>query len=571
MLIIVVFSTNLIASKYDTDSLQQVLHITNQPSEKITILNLLAKAYIDKDPVKANNYAGQALFFSQSIDNTKGKSEALYYMAIYSMKNKDFIEALNQLLQSKEGFEKIGDEVWKAKVFLELGKVYKRRFEFEKTLAVFYEAMNIFIELKKDKELADTYNAIGGAYYDQNNYDKAYEYFNKSLLLNQELNNLRGIAALNNNIGEIYRFRSQFDEALRHYQKAIEFNKDITDSNYLAVNYDNIGNVYLEKKEFDSAIYYLNRSLVISNNIQNEERLSSVNNSLGKLYLRLNKNDKGLELFKKGYEFALKNKLLINTKDASYGLSEIYSRKSQFENAFIYYQEYKQISDSLYNISNLEKITQLEMQFVFEHEQKLNKIRKQKTGLRYFMVSAGLISLLIILILLIGRQRIIIKYSNAKNENLELEKKQLNEDINFKNRELATNVMYLVKKNEFINFISEKLLRIKSNFKKENQPVIHGIILNLQSSVDKDIWKTFEQRFKGVHNEFYQKLLKNFPKLTENDKRICALLRLNMSTKDIAAIVHQNPSSIEVSRTRLRKKLGLSNKKINLITFLTNL
>ena len=86
-----------------------------------------------------------------------------------------------------------------------------------------------------------------------------------------------------------------------------------------------------------------------------------------------------------------------------------------------------------------------------------------------------------------------------------------------------------------------------------------------------DIWKDFEERFREVHKEFYNKVNIQFPNLTENEKKLCALLRLNMTTKEVATITHQNPNTIEVARTRLRKKLGLSNKDISLVSFLSNL
>ena len=97
------------------------------------------------------------------------------------------------------------------------------------------------------------------------------------------------------------------------------------------------------------------------------------------------------------------------------------------------------------------------------------------------------------------------------------------------------------------------------------------LTLNLQSNIDRNIWTTFEERFKDVHHDFYNKIDEKYPHLTENDRKLCAFLKLNMSTKDIAAITHQNPNSIEVARTRLRKKLNISNTDISLVSFLSSI
>lgn len=85
------------------------------------------------------------------------------------------------------------------------------------------------------------------------------------------------------------------------------------------------------------------------------------------------------------------------------------------------------------------------------------------------------------------------------------------------------------------------------------------------------VWEEFEYVFVQVHPDFFETLGTRFPDLTPNEKRLSALLRLNLSTKDISNITHQSVHSITVARTRLRKKLGLSNTNENLVTFLCQL
>jgi len=559
------------ASKHEKDSLFRVLHSVVQPSEKITILNLLSKTCLTDDPLKALNFAEQALFISESINDDRGKAESKYYIARYYQSKNDYQKALNLLLESKEGFTKIEDDKWRAKTCLELGKIYQKRFKYEKALDYLFKAMEIFKDLKKEKKLAECYNIIGGIYYDEGYYEKSFEYFQNSLTIWERVGDDAGLASRYNNIGEIYRINLQFEDAIRYYKKAITINKKLNIENNLAINFDNMGNIYIVRKQYDSAFYYLSKSLEISERIDNAERVSMAEISLGNLYLRRNEINKARQHFEKGYRLAQKNSFLIFVKDAAKGLSEIFKEKKQFKDSYYYYKKYKQISDSIYSAKSSEKITQLEMKLIFEHEQELNSLKRQKSNIKYFLIAFGLVCLLVIIILLYGRMRIKSKHSIIKAKNLQLEKKQLEEEIDLKNRELATNVMYLVKKNEFINFISEKLYNSKLKFKKENQKIVEEIILDFQSSVDTDIWKDFEERFREVHKEFYNKMNQKFPNLSNNEKKLCALLRLNMTTKEVAAITHQNPHTIEVARTRLRKKLGLSNKETSLVSFLSNL
>ena len=91
----------------------------------------------------------------------------------------------------------------------------------------------------------------------------------------------------------------------------------------------------------------------------------------------------------------------------------------------------------------------------------------------------------------------------------------------------------------------------------------------LQKTPQDEIWEEFEVRFKQVYSTFYEKLRIDFPDLTPSELKLCALLRLNLSTKEICELSGQRPSSLDVARYRLRKKLGLSNSPVNLVTFLS--
>ena len=136
-----------------------------------------------------------------------------------------------------------------------------------------------------------------------------------------------------------------------------------------------------------------------------------------------------------------------------------------------------------------------------------------------------------------------------KNENLQL-------DIENKNRELGMATMNLVKRNEFLNSIKEELSKGKSldDFKK----VIKLINSNLNNTSD---WKLFEEAFNNVDKDFMKKVKTLHPSITPNDLRLCAYLRLNLSSKEIAPLLNISHKSVEVKRYRLRKKIGLDHNQ----------
>ncbi|MBC3847394.1 LuxR family transcriptional regulator [Winogradskyella echinorum] len=132
-----------------------------------------------------------------------------------------------------------------------------------------------------------------------------------------------------------------------------------------------------------------------------------------------------------------------------------------------------------------------------------------------------------------------------KNKNLQL-------DIENKNRELGMATMNLVKRNELLNNIKTELS--KSNSVNDIKKVVKLINSSLNNTGD---WKLFEEAFNNVDKDFMKKIKSKHPAITPNDLRLCAYLRLNLSSKEIAPLLNISHKSVEVKRYRLRKKIGL--------------
>lgn len=143
--------------------------------------------------------------------------------------------------------------------------------------------------------------------------------------------------------------------------------------------------------------------------------------------------------------------------------------------------------------------------------------------------------------------------AERKIANIELDRMQ--NEMESKNRELATSTMSLIRKNEILNRIKDILLDMDV---KRNAPVLELIEKNLN---DEDDWKIFEEAFNNADQDFLHKLKEKHPELTPHDLRICAYLRLNLSSKEIAPLLNISVKSVEVKRYRLRKKLGLQQNK----------
>ena len=147
---------------------------------------------------------------------------------------------------------------------------------------------------------------------------------------------------------------------------------------------------------------------------------------------------------------------------------------------------------------------------------------------------------------------------------IKLNNDKLRLDIENKNRELATSTMSMIKKNEFLNAIKSELV---SGGKNNLDKVVKIIDKNLNNTDD---WKLFQEAFNNADKKFLKKIKNNHPELTPNDLRLCAYLRLNLSSKEIAPLLNISPRSVEVKRYRLRKKMNLEHDA-NLTSYILEL
>jgi PAS domain S-box-containing protein len=145
-----------------------------------------------------------------------------------------------------------------------------------------------------------------------------------------------------------------------------------------------------------------------------------------------------------------------------------------------------------------------------------------------------------------------------------------NQIIETKKKELTSSALRLIHLSETNNNLIRELEEVNQYTNKKGSELIRQIIVKFNSQSNQSFWNEFESRFENVYESFYQKLTSLYPDLTPGERKLCALLRLNLSSKDIAALTFQNSQSIDVARYRLRKKLNLSQEE-NLTDFLMSL
>ena len=237
-------------------------------------------------------------------------------------------------------------------------------------------------------------------------------------------------------------------------------------------------------------------------------------------------------------------------------LVDSFAENSQYDSAYFQYVKYTAIRDSIYDKDRLQSMNNLIEEYkIIEYEYQA-KILSQKLWNRTLILVFSIFMVILIGLLLI------LTYSRHKLKSITYTKETIaiNMTIEEKNEELVSRAMDYNKQNEIYEGVRNNINSLK-NVKdlKAFKKYILGLKKDLAEKKKKEMsWDSFKMHFEQVHPDFFDKLLVNGDSLTQNDLRICAYIRLNLSTKDIANILNISNRAIQTSRYRIKKKLNLS-------------
>ncbi len=461
-----------------------------------------------------------------------------------------------------------------------------------KTLAYYDDIrLNPYDTVTVDFEMARVYTGIGLNYFALGNHTKALEYYENGLSLIEKLNlnssapNMdRSLFITTFNIGTVYVDLKESEKAKYYFDKALEYNQLIGNKEFDASIYNNLGILYKEEKDYETAFEYYLRSEQIRKTLNDTIILAQTYCNMGELELLRGRYKPAREYLTLSYNYSTTIGSVKGEMLSALFLSSVHEKLGNYKESLEMYRHYKELNDSTLSAEQLKLTAGNELLYKHERQikemelaQQLELSKKERKSLIYLVSTIILLLSLIILNLINRNQRFKIKQGSLLQERMELEQKNLQLEnqnlgleLEMRNKELTTNVMYLINKNELLYTITEKLSTIKHNLLPENRTPVQEIIHELEKNIDNTVWEEFEVRFENVQEDFYRKLHKTYPNLTPNEIKLCAFLRLNMTTKEISSITLQSVRSIEMARTRLRRKMGITREQ-NIVTLLQNL
>lgn len=552
-LVFIVFFTRGYGQK--NDSLQQLINTATNDSTRIDAMIIYARAINFDEPKSALKMLDKAEALAAKQKSPYQLTSVFHERAYLFLRIGKNAESLEQLYKAKSIIESISKE------------------NFDKNMALSY---------------IRTFNGIGMLNYKMEKYDKAIEYFQEGLnyldeqdLLFSKQSKDYYLFYFYNNMGGLFLKKQEYPRSEYYLNKA----KELVDIDVNTREYTNILiNLSIASSkmgDLTDASTLVDTAMAICIEHDFKKELAAAYNTKGSCCIETKNLQSATDNFLKAFKLSKQNGFGSSGVAALSNLTKIYSEKRQFELACKYSDLLHIWKDSLRNEEEVRKFTKIELQEEFSKQLYENKLDQQQIEaaqnnreiIYIFITIAALMGMSIIILLYFlqsGRtkqHKLEAEKNKLLNQSFAIDKNNLEEELEMKKKELATNVMYSIRKNEMIIEIVAKLKEAKLLFKKENYKVIDTIIVDLESTAVDEVWKEFEVRFQQVHTGFYAKLNEQFPKLSVNEKRLCAFLRLNMSSKEISMVTYQSVNSISVARSRLRKKLGL-NQDDNLISFL---
>jgi tetratricopeptide (TPR) repeat protein len=580
-LIILLSAPFLIIAQDNFEQIEKNLPAMADDTAKVNRLVELGEHYCSVKNDKALMFLQEAYTISLSLNYTSGIGRSLMWQGRVYYYESNFNLSTNYLDKAKKPLEAAGDP---------------------DDLSFWYMAKGFNLKITGD-------------------YVHAIEMLEKSIQLSKQAGNKSRVATCSYSIGEVLRERGDIDKAMDYYQEALTIEKEIDDKVGIANVYSCLGYSYTSLRKLDSSLYFHKRALKLRTELKLDRHIASSEMNIGKVLIRMGRYDEAIKTLKhalsifesldektgsivvnlliadamnkkgdpQGVELA--NKMLQMAKSidnphflsfAYEQLSEIYAYRNDYQKAFEYQKKHKVIDDSLFTIEKERMLTEVEAKFQSE---------KKDDNIRYLTAQTKSQRknniLLIILIVLFGASVVLLFFllkmkSTAfrhqqklrEQENIihSQEKKLLKEQLESKNRELASKALEMLRYNDAISGIVEKLEKMNYMLKDDPDALksINDIIRDIDSNTRQNIWDEFETAFKNIHSGFYKKLIEICPDITSSEIKLAALLKLNLTSKEISAITYKSESGIKTTRYRLRKKLNFSSDE-KLIPFLMQL
>ena len=475
----------------------------------------------------ANQYLISAAEFFENTENKAMLAEVKTWQGIVSQYARQSSLSLSHYTRALETYEQLQDSIKIGELYGWIGHYYEKQFAADTALDFQYKALRILQKQDADEtSLARIYDNIGSLYEDKASYDSAHYYFFKSLAINRRIKDINSKIVNLNNIGDVFRKKRQFGDALFYTDSALKIADQFNIPYQQRSAHRDFSKIYFELADYEKAYHHLDQAYAIYTDILNEE--SSKRIAVLQTIYESERQDNQIKLLEKDQRINQILRLVFIIAILVLLLVGFFVVRSQ-----------------KVKVKQSRKIIEQKTD-IYEKEKALNKLELQNAILNEEKLRAT-----------IDQQKFV--------EN------QLQQNIELKSQLITSQTLQIIRKNKFLEKLKVDLQQIKKSDKQERLELINSLMKSINNDITCDEnWNDFSMVFSQVHKDFFTKLKQKYPDISSAEMRLCALLKLNLHSQEIATILGISTDSLRIARYRLRKKLQLD-KNDRLIGVLTNI
>jgi tetratricopeptide (TPR) repeat protein len=474
----------------------------------------------------------------------------------------------------------------------QMGELCYRLGHYAQALNFHLQAGDIFRKTNEPKLEADNLAQLGILYYYMRQPSVARRQYDAAMNLYVSLKDTAGIALIDGKLGHLYEKQRNYDSAFYFQRRALSLYLQSHNEAGMAKIYENLGSIYEDLERYDSAQYYFTNAAALYSNGNNREASIEVLNNIGDVSRKSGRYREALQHTFKA--LALANELhdTYQVSSAWRDIARTYNMMGRNDSAYYYLELSRKAQQEIYSEENGKQMAFVQVLYDVErknHEIEKLQIARRATAITTIAVVVVIILIVVVCMLIISRQRLKIRNERALSEqnkniyeknkdlmqaellNKKLLEEQLTQQLELKSKELSTHTLHIIQKNQLLEDLCNRLEELVKEDKRDQKKQLKQLIQQITQNFNHEqYWKEFHHIFEQVHQSFYDRLKDHCSDLTSNDIRLVALLKMNLSSDNIATLLGISPDSLRVSRYRLRKKLGLEQGE-NLSTFLQTL
>lgn len=469
----------------------------------------------------------------------------------YENKKYRFSKAISHLEKAVDEYKSLGMEDKAAQTLYKLARLYYREGKFHISLKHISEALPVFEHSEDSSFLLDSWNLVGVLNYIYKDYDQSNIYFRRLLDVAKERNDsARYAVALNNTalytnvILDSAKTRHLIDESIRICMS-------LRDSALLCKICTNIISERIFRGEFDQAGAYLELTRPM---LKTPEEYGYWYMNSGVSDMMQQDTVSAVDNLSHAIRYFSKGEYYIPLQRCYQLRRDLYEKTGRVPEAYDDLLAYYRLDIEMGRDEVMTELYKSQNEIIAREQKEKEIIRSNLHGI-IWIVSVSVV-------LIFGIIAMWVHWSRRRGQKEMREKDRMMEIMKMQRMQMDRLT------DDIVSRLEKTRLEIKD---KTSRDRISEICAELRHSKDEDQWKELSALIPELNSDFVRKLTAKFPELTVNERRLCILLHMNLSTKEISEITRQSTQSINIARTRLRGKLGLTGQPTTIQEFLSKI